>query len=307
MSDNPNKPVELSDDEKNLVVEKKAACPFIGSAIAEGELPVRNDANDPLASIEDIRRLGNTGEGDLGEVLELFASGNHGFMKGESGKLDKPVPSGLFSLEFPGSQGSHPGHSGILQSNPEILGSGRLSEADFARLTSRAENGLIKRSQVGSFIAENLLRDSKSKVFGIETAQLLADDLLELGETTVSALITRLFGSDDDADTAHRQIVKKLTKLAGEDNLVGSAGEFGLLFAFLANKPGAEKIEGEPTVSVQDLKEMFVEKRLPDGWETWEKSGIDWIRNTIGLIISAGKEYRRLKQIHGFRQNFNQM
>src|SRR5829696_8495397 len=114
MNGNHHKVVELSGDEKALVVERKATCPFLGAAVAEGQLPVRNDAKDPLASIEDVRRLGNTGGGRLGEVLVLFASGNHASMRGASGKLDEPVPDGLFSLELPGSQGSHPGHSGIL-------------------------------------------------------------------------------------------------------------------------------------------------------------------------------------------------
>ena len=95
----------------------------------------------------------------------VFANGNHAFMRSESGNLDKKVPSGLFSREFPGSQGSHPGHSGILEGDSEALDSGRLSQADFTRLTSRAKNGLIKRSEVGRFIAENLFKDSRSKVF----------------------------------------------------------------------------------------------------------------------------------------------
>ena len=288
MSDNPNKLVELSGDEKALLVERKATCPFIGSAVAQGKLPVRNDAKDPLASIEDVRRLGNTGGGDLGDLLGLFAISNHAFMRGDSGKLDKSVPSGLFSLEFPGSKGSHPGHSGILQGDPDIPGSGRLSEADFARLTSRAKDGWIKRSDVGRFIAENLLKDPKSKVFEKNTAAPLASDLVEFVETT---------GSAEDASTTHRDIEEKLTKLLGEpDNLVESAGEFGLLFAFLANKPGAKEVGGEPAVAVQDLKAMFVDKQLPDGWETWKKSRIDLVRNTAGLLISAGKEYRTLKR-----------
>ena len=296
MSDNPTKLVELSGDEKALLVERKAACPFIGSAIVRGELPVRNNANDPLASIEDVRKLGNSGGGDLGDLLVLFASGNHAFMRGESGKLDKSVPIGLFSLEFPGSQGSHSGHSGILQGDPEVPDSGRLSEADFERLTSRAKDGWIKRSEVGRFIAENLLKDPKSKVFGKQTAALLASDLSELVETTGSALLSKLFPSDGDANTTHRDIEKKLTKLTGEDNLVGSAGEFGLLFAFLVNKPGAKEVEGEPALAVQDLKAMFVEKHLPDGWDTWKKLRIDWVRNTTALLITARREYRTLKR-----------
>jgi hypothetical protein len=287
MSANPHKLVELSGDEKDLVVEKKAACPFIASAVAEGQLPVRNSATDPLASIEDVRRLGNTGGGDLGDFLVLFASGNHAFMRGDSGKLDKPVPDGLFSLEFPGSQGSHPGHSGILQEDPEKLDSGRLSEADFARLTSRAQDGWVKRSDVGRFIAENLIRDPKSKVPGLLTAARIAKDLFELFGAAGSVAL----GEDEDA--THRDVKRKLTKLAGEDNLVGSAGEFGLLFAFLDNRPGAKEREeeDEPAVSVDDLRAMFVDKRLPDGWETWKKSRADWIRHTAGLILSAVKEY----------------
>ena len=53
---------------------------------------------------------------------------------------------------------------------------------------------------------------------------------------------------------------QKLTKLLGDDNLVGSAGEFGLLFAFLANTPDAHEEDGEPTISVTDLETMFVQK-----------------------------------------------
>lgn len=296
MSNNPNNVVELSRDEKALLVERKATCPFIGSVIVQDVLSIRNGVEAPLASIEDVRRLGNTGGGDFGDLLVLFASGNHAFMRGDSGKLDKAVPDGLFSLEFPGSQGSHPGHSGILQGNPEILASGRLSEADFARLTSRAKDGWIKRSDVGRFIAENLLKDPKSKVYGKNTAALLASDFVEFVETAGSALMSKFFGSDDDASTTHRDVEEKLTKLLGEDNLVGSAGEFGLLFAFLVNKPGAKEVEGEPAVAVQDVKAMFVDKRLPDGWEAWKKSRIDWVRNTTSLLISAGKEYQTLKR-----------
>jgi len=189
MSDDLDKPFELSDDERALLVERKATCPFTGSAVAQGRLPVRNDAQNPLASIEDVRMLGNTGGGDLGEVLVLFARGNQAFMRGDSGKLDRPTPGRLFSLEFPGSQGSHPGHSGILQGDPSVLDSGRLSMADFERLTDLAQDGLIKRSEVGRFIAENLRRDPKSKVSGITVDELLAVDLFNFVEAAVSAFL----------------------------------------------------------------------------------------------------------------------
>jgi hypothetical protein len=52
---------------------------------------------------------------------------------------------------------------------------------------------------------------------------------------------------------------EKYTKLLGEDNLVGSAGEFGLLFALLANRPDAKELDGEPTVPLRDVEAMFLE------------------------------------------------
>jgi hypothetical protein len=303
MGDDQSKVVELRRDEKDFLVEKKATCPFIGSAVAQGKLAVGNSARDPLASIEDVKKLGNSGSGDLGDLLVLFATGNHALMRGDSGKLDKEVPSGLFSLEFPGSQGAHPGHSGILMGDPEALDSGRLSLTDFERLTSRAKGGLIKRSDVGRFIAENLTRDPKSKVDMNNVIKLLGDDLRvftrdlhAFAATFGPQWLRKLLGSDDDRRIAHRDLQESLTKLLGEDNLLGSAGEFGLLFAFLANKPGAKKVDGEPAVAVEDLKAMFVEKRFPAGSENWKKSWTDWVENTTGLAVSAAKEYHTVRR-----------
>ena len=290
MNVNPNKVIDLSGEEKTFVVQKKATCPFIGAAVNQGDLPVRHDAKNPLAAIEDVRELGNTGGGHLGEVLVLFANGNHGLMRGDSGKLDHPVSEGLFSLEFPGSQGSHFGHSGILQGDPHVLDSGRLNEENFAKLVSRAKDGLIKRSDVGRFIAENVFRDPNSNVLEGDTAKDFGRDFVELIKSLTAAAVS-IF--DDDA--SHRDVQQKFTKLTGKDNLVASAGEFGLLFAFLANKPGADEVDGEPAVAVEDLKLMFVDKRLPAGWESWIKSRLDWVKSTKALFDSAREEYARLK------------
>jgi hypothetical protein len=288
--------LQLSTPVLGEIVEKKVTCPFLGPALSTGQLPVRNEAFNPLASIEDVRTLGNTGGGDLGDLLAMFATGNHAFMRGSAGQLDREVSRGLFSLELPGSQGSHPGHSGILQGDPQKLGSGRLSQADFARLMSRAKDGLIKRSDFGRFIGENLFIDPKSKVFGAKVARILARDLGEFLLSTGRALLKKIVGSRQEADRAHRNLVQKLTRLLAENNLVGSAGEFGLLFAFLAHKPGARKLEGEPTVSVEDLRAMFLDKRFPNGWQNWKKRRLDWVISTTALLISAGKEYLALRR-----------
>ena len=284
MSANPgNQGRPLTPPEKELVVNKKATCPFIGSAVAQGRLPVLGTADNPLAGIDVVKALGNSGGGNLGLVLALFANGNHAKMKDASGKLAAAVPAGLFSLEFPGSQGSHAGHSGILQGDPRRLDSGRLSQADFKRLTDRQADGVIKRSDVGRFIAENLRKDPDSKVrVEIADAALTARDLAEL----VTLLLSK--GPSD------RDVKTKFTKMAGANNLIGSAGEFGLLFAFLANGPNTKEIDGEPALAVADLEAMFVAKRLPERWDTWEKSATDWVTNTSALFLSAAREFHAL-------------
>ena len=287
----PSAAVPLSADARSEIVVKKATCPFVGTAVATGRLPVRNQATNPLASIEDVRRLGNSGGGDLGELLVIFATGNHAFMLGKTGQLDQKAPDGLFSLEFPGSQGSHPGHSGILEGDPKQLDSGRFSQPDFDRLANRAKEGLIKRSDVGQFIAENLHRDPNSKVFGPKVAGLLARDLGEFVLGVGPGLLAKLRGSKDDASSPNRVLEQKLTNVLGEDNFVGSCGRFGLLFAFFANKPGAKTVDGEPALFLEDLRLMFVDKRFPDGWESWKKTRHDWLTNSTALMVSAGKAY----------------
>jgi hypothetical protein len=77
----PNTALTLTDDVTADLVRKKVTCPFLGSAVHQKFLAVRGDADNPLASIEDVRRLGNSGGGDLGDLLVMFASGNHAFMR----------------------------------------------------------------------------------------------------------------------------------------------------------------------------------------------------------------------------------
>ncbi len=291
------RPAALSDTQLENLATRKATCPFMAAAVASRGLAVRNSADKPLASIDEVVALGNSGGGNLGEVLKLFATGNHAVMPGASGKFDTPVPPGQFSLDFPGSQGSHPGHSGILQGNPAELDSGRFSQADLDRLFARAKDGHIKRSDMAKFIAENLARDPASKVVGGRVARLLLGDVGSVVAQSGPALLEKLKntvrGGPDPTD-AHRKLVVSLTKSLGEENLVGSAGEFGLLMAFLVNSPRTTKVGGEPAVAVEDLKAMFQDHRFPDGWETWPKTAQDWVTNTTALTVEAGKEYRKL-------------
>ncbi|MFT3711428.1 MAG: hypothetical protein QM817_27660 [Archangium sp.] len=284
----------LTDAQNTAVVQKKTTCPFIGTAVKQGALPVRNNAEKPLGSIDDVAKLGNTGPGsDLGEVLKLFAKGNHAFMPGMSGKLDMPVPQGTFSLDFPGSQGSHAGDSGILQSDPRAQNSGRFSDEAFAKLLATAKDGRIKRSDIGKFIAHNVMADPKANAPGLKTTALLAKDFAKLAAEVAEQGARKATGKSSPEET--RKIYEKLTKLLGEDNLIGSAGEFGLMAAFLANSPNTKQVGGEPAYSVAELTAMFKEKKFPEGWENWKKSSTDWVHSTVALTVAAEKEVLKQK------------
>jgi hypothetical protein len=283
----PGAVVALSDRERQELVTRKVTCPFLGPVVAGGRLPVRQEARRPLASIQEVRELGNSGGGNLGDVLAVFAEGNHAFMPGPTGALDQATPLGLFSLDLPGSQGSHPGNSGILHGDPNVPGSGRFSERDFDRLISRAENGLLKRSDVGAFIKENVERDPDATKFSARA--LLKGVVSTLAETVPAGLeLLRNAITGEREGAEQRDLLEALTGNARASNLIGSAGEFGLLFAFLEHKPGSVRLDGEPTVSVEDLTLMFREKQLPPGWETWPKTKADWVKNTLALAHSAG-------------------
>jgi hypothetical protein len=285
----------LDPQTRDRMVETKVTCPFLGSLVHQNLLAVRSAPDNPLAAIDEVRLRGNEGGGDLGDLLVFFATGNHALMRGSSGlALDAPVPAVLFSLELPGSQGSHPGHSGILQDDPKTLASGRLSLSDFDRLASFAVNGCLKRSDVGRFIAQNLRRDPNAKVAQTTVAELLAHDLAGAVAAISAKVVSRISTFGANSDRSDGQVDQKLTKLLGEDNLVGSAGEFGLLFAFLSNDPATKQLDGEPALSLDHVRAMFIDKQLPDGWQTWKKSRVDWVLHTTALLIGAAREYHRL-------------
>jgi hypothetical protein len=270
--------VDLTDEQRRRIAEKKATCPFIASAVEGGALGVRNSAERPLAAIDDVVALGDSGGGDLGSwVLKLFARGNHSLMPGSAGKLDKPVPPGMFSLDLAGSQGGHPGHSGILLGDPDELDTGRFSAADFERLANRANDyGLLTTKAVGEFIAENIARDPDSP------ENSLKGNVIDFAKEIGDSLLALLGGRATERDTT--ELVASLTNLMGTNNLIGSAGEFGLLFAFLANRPGA----ADDAIRLADVEEMMVHHRFPPGWQSWPKKTTDWLRVSTKIAAAAG-------------------
>ena len=175
------------------IARKKAACPFMGPAVRHGRLAVFGDIERPLASIKDIADLGDLGGGDLGRrVLRIFATGNQRRVPGPSGRFDEASPDGMMSLDLAGSQGSHPGHSGIMLGDPSKLDAGRFSRDDFDRLAGHADaDGRLGMEAVGEFIAENLARDPEARVLPVAG---LAGGLFGVADEVFDNLRARLLG-----------------------------------------------------------------------------------------------------------------
>ena len=66
------------------------------------------------------------------------------------------------------------------------------------------------------------------------------------------------------------------------------------VFWLVPPDPRATTVDGEPALSLEDVQAMFVDKRLPEQWESWGKFRADWIAHTSSLVLAAETEYRRL-------------
>jgi len=281
---------------REALVEQKATCPFLGAAIWTRNLVVRGVAANPLARIADVAALGDAGGGDLGSVvLATFAKGNHGRMHGVardasghakrgpngevllSPKLEVKTAETLFSLDLPPSQGSHPGHSGILEGGPTGAYVGRFDPAQLQRLTARAVDGagrrpgergfegpkFLQRSALGAFVWENVSRDP---------------DSVYLGHGLGGAALADLAALHRSPDVEH------LVALSGTDDLVGASGELGLLMTVLEHEA---PVGGEPAVALADVEAMFARHELPPDWAARPKRSVKWVTHTMAILAAA--------------------
>lgn len=278
--------LELTTEQRAEIARKKATCPFIGSAVAGGDLPIFGSVERPLAKVADVVTLGDSGGGDLGaHVLQLFAVGNHSRLPDQSGAFNGNTPEGYFSLDFPGSKGAHPGDSGILIENPLAFESGRLSTEDLERLQKLADDqGLLSIAAVGQFIADNVKKDDRSRSNRSDALPRLGRILGDVGNHLLEHFRGRRFAHQD-----HVRFMEDFTTAISGDDLVRSSGEFGLLFALLANAPGA--VHGK--IRLSDVEAMMVRSELPEGWRDWPKTLRDWVESTGEIAFAAWRASRR--------------
>jgi len=278
--------LDLTIHQRVEITRKKATCPFVGSAVAGGDLPVFGSVARPLAKVADVVELGDSGGGDLGRhVLQLFAVGNHSWLPDQRGAFDGEVPQGFFSLDFPGSKGAHAGDSGILIEDPLAFESGRLSMQDFERLRALADDrGMLSIAAVGQFIADNVHKDERTRSDRSNALPLLGRILGNVADHLLERFHGRAFEHQD-----HVRFLQDFTSAISGDDLVRSAGEFGLLFALLANGPGA--VHGK--IKMSDVEAMMVRSELPEGWRDWPKTLADWVESTGEIAFAAWRAARK--------------
>jgi hypothetical protein len=269
--------LQVTDTQRATLVTKGATCPFMRAAVALKQIRLHGTVEQPLANTADVVRLGNAGGGDLGKVLAFFAKINHNKIVGPGGKTTKAVPAGTFSVWFPGSNGAHPGHSGILMGNPGDVGAGRFAPERLARLTTELSTlypdgkRYISREQIGVWIAQNVEADPDSRGFNWDGIRSLS--------TQVAQLLARAVTGGDGTlleDTLHL--------LVTNNDLVNSCGEFALLFTRFADGRDAD---GDPLVSTDAIDAMFRRGVFPAGWDQRPAKAIDWVTNTLVITKHA--------------------
>jgi hypothetical protein len=219
----------------------------------------------------------------------------------------------MFSLDFPNSVGAHAAHSFVLMGNPRVRDSGRLNEKNLARLLDEKAKGghaelvagklVVRRSELGQFVARNVACDPNAvsisrTPFGF--ASLLGGDIVEFTRSAASLTLTKLSGSASEGEKT--QLLESMLKIAVRNNLVGSAGEFGLLMTALEGSPNAVTLpSGEKALAASDIEALYAGKKvdgnydpltrsLPSNWDSTPKNLTRFLVNTLEILKVAGIE-----------------
>jgi hypothetical protein len=277
----------LTQEQRTELQVKKVTCPFMGSIVSLGLLPVRNSMYAPLAKISDIGvPLGGLG----GAVMKVLAfARNHGKMPSVDNPqiLNRPVPEGYISLDLSGSVGSHYGHSGILAGDAKTPNSGRWSESEWQRFTTYAKGGHIARSAIGQFVGDNCRRDPQCAA-GSTPGHVAKAIVWNLARMVKAALT----GGDP---------IQGLTDLTRASVLSVAANEWALGTAFFQGSPRTITVtrgrwgpdEREPAYSMSDIEMMMREMRLPSDFKSWSFSAKTWLVNALHVNYHAAHQMKK--------------
>jgi hypothetical protein len=211
-----------------------------------------------------------------------------------------PPPSwflGYSPLDLAGSVAAHAGHSGILSADSDVPNAGRFSQAAWDRLLLRAENGFITRTNLAKWSAENNLIDPKAKAVGLTRLfKDIAYFLKTLGGAIFSAYEQHKAGSKL-LTAAELNPLRAGVMASLASNLFNSAAEMAFLATLLHHSPKSRPASGsvEFAVSVADLTDLFIHRRLPAGFTTWPKNKADFFAHVGPCIKTAAQKYLTAK------------
>lgn len=291
-------------------------CPFIGSIEKAGLIEQKGTLHAPIGTQASVAAQGDAGGGDLGStILKLFMTINHHNLVGQDGTIVDPetkqavqVPSGYFGLWFPGSDGAHPAHTGIMMGNPSKPGTGTFNQQRLDDLNSYAsvkdEKGrdALTNRDIGKFIGTNVASWDKTHpgepaARGLDHASI-ADHLRKLHE------LHRRAARGEPPKVVAEELFHLL--ITGND-LFNSAGEFALLvvrFRDGTHTTGGKVGEffGLPahsTLSTEATTKLFKDNQLPEGWDNHPAYAAQWIAATTSIAFHAVNAWVAIQIAHG--------
>ena len=169
--------------------------------------------------------------------------------------------------------------------------------------TTRIELGELRGDELGQFVARNVACDPNAvsisrTPFGL--VSLLGGDIAEFTRSAGRLAIAKLAGSPSEAEKT--KLLEDMLQIAVRNNLVGAAGELGLLMTALEGSPNAVTLpDGERALAASDIEAMFAGKKvdgkydpltrtLPPGWDTTPRTLTQFLLNTLEILRIAGLE-----------------
>ena len=206
-------------------------------------------------------------------------------------KQAPPTPSwafGYVSLDLGGGAFAHAGHSGILSTDSFGFNSGRFNQQEWDRLVSYSQGGYLTIDKLSQWVGENLIRDPKVHMMDIGIVMNQAADI----EKVVQDYIMQDFKqktkklSTEDIKRLRDAILKGVSS-----NYFVIAAEFAGIVAILEHSPRARQASTllPFAISMADITDIWVHRRLPPGFTTWKKSAMDVFTHLIPILMHTAK------------------
>lgn len=270
-----------------------------GAAVNSKLFPIFGTLDSPYTLATSVRDLCNTGGGDFGDLLYTIALVN---LPGPKITGGANPGLGYTTLSLAGSIAAHAGHSGILSAPSSVPNAGRFSPQEWARLQQRSVGGYITGESLAHWVAENMLLDPLATPWNV--LSILAHITKAIADG-VPVLVSNKFhqakpaaGSlqpaaaplktERDLEPVRQGVLASLAS-----NLFNAAAEMAFICTTFQNSPNTRQpTAGAPLtigISLADMQQMFVDRKLPAGFTSWPKRKADFQKIIGPMALTAAK------------------